>query len=278
MSWPSYGKGISELRWQYIIAEPEKGSSPVKEYLSAERIDSMVSCPGCHESFSATGYSQHLAKTRQTPCRAFLATFRANSDSQGLGSRSPQNQAGTLSPPPSPGPLAEQDPPPLFEGDFFGAYEEGDLEWPDSGEEEDPLFNDEWEPPVQGNDDEPEPLVPDDGILNEEGAEDLENREARREIEQRTLEQDNIVIVPYPDAHAGMPTDGPPAHDSNTIYGFEAGNPDNIYAPFTSQMDWDVAKWAKLRGPSSTAFTELLAIDGVRTSAGYILNYPDIDM
>ncbi|KAG1770180.1 hypothetical protein EDD22DRAFT_977203 [Suillus occidentalis] len=42
-----------------------------------------------------------------------------------------------------------------------------------------------------------------------------------------------------------------------------AGNPNNIYAPFTSQMDWDVAKWAKLCGPSSTAFMELLAIDGL---------------
>ncbi|KAG1731873.1 hypothetical protein EDD22DRAFT_788370 [Suillus occidentalis] len=219
----------------------------------------MVSCPGCHESFSTTGYSQHLAKTRQTPCRAFLAAFRANSDSQSLP-LNPTPQAGSLSPPPEPEDLAEQDQPPLFEGDFFGAYEEGDLEWPDSGDEEDLLYNDEWEPPVQDNDDEQEPPVPDNGIPNDEGAEDLENH---REIEQRALEQDDIVIVPYPDALAGMPIIGPCAHDSNTTYGNEAGNPDNIYAPFTSQMDWDVAKWAKLCGPSSTAFTELLAIDGL---------------
>jgi hypothetical protein len=38
---------------------------------------------------------------------------------------------------------------------------------------------------------------------------------------------------------------------------------DNIYAPFTSQLDWEVARWGKIRGGSSTAFNELLAIDGV---------------
>ncbi|KAJ7593168.1 hypothetical protein C8J56DRAFT_1013320 [Mycena floridula] len=37
----------------------------------------------------------------------------------------------------------------------------------------------------------------------------------------------------------------------------------NIYAPFMSRMDWEIARWAKLRGPSSTAFTELMSIDGV---------------
>ena len=41
--------------------------------------------------------------------------------------------------------------------------------------------------------------------------------------------------------------------------------PDNIWHPFQSQSDWDFARWAKNRGPSSTAVTELLALDGVRT-------------
>lgn len=37
----------------------------------------------------------------------------------------------------------------------------------------------------------------------------------------------------------------------------------NPYAPFASQMDWEVARWAKLRGSGSTAFSDLLAIEGV---------------
>ena len=38
----------------------------------------------------------------------------------------------------------------------------------------------------------------------------------------------------------------------------------NIYAPFSSKLDWEVARWAKMRGPGSNAMIELLSIEGVR--------------
>ncbi|KAH9021552.1 hypothetical protein EDB85DRAFT_2075544 [Lactarius pseudohatsudake] len=38
----------------------------------------------------------------------------------------------------------------------------------------------------------------------------------------------------------------------------------NPYAPFASSLDWQIAKWSKLHGPSSTAFTEMMAIEGVQ--------------
>lgn len=38
----------------------------------------------------------------------------------------------------------------------------------------------------------------------------------------------------------------------------------NVFAPFASEMDWRIAQWAKTRGPSASAFDELLVIDGVR--------------
>lgn len=41
------------------------------------------------------------------------------------------------------------------------------------------------------------------------------------------------------------------------------GDPGNIFAPFQSELDWKVARWAKLRGPGSTAVSELLEISGV---------------
>ncbi|EPQ49860.1 hypothetical protein GLOTRDRAFT_51483, partial [Gloeophyllum trabeum ATCC 11539] len=41
------------------------------------------------------------------------------------------------------------------------------------------------------------------------------------------------------------------------------------------KLDWEVGRWAKLRGPSSTALTELLQIEGVRDSLG--LSYKDAD-
>jgi hypothetical protein len=38
---------------------------------------------------------------------------------------------------------------------------------------------------------------------------------------------------------------------------------DNPYAPFTSKIDWEFARWAKLRGAGSTAVSELMGIEGV---------------
>ncbi|KAJ3553348.1 hypothetical protein NP233_g12667 [Leucocoprinus birnbaumii] len=42
-----------------------------------------------------------------------------------------------------------------------------------------------------------------------------------------------------------------------------------------SKFDWEIAQWAKLRGPSSTAFSELLAIDGISEKLG--LSYKTTD-
>jgi hypothetical protein len=51
----------------------------------------------------------------------------------------------------------------------------------------------------------------------------------------------------------------------NQKYGLRIGeeSQENIYAPFVSQLDWEVTRWAKFHGPSSNSFTELMAIDGV---------------
>ncbi|KAJ7222721.1 hypothetical protein C8J57DRAFT_1253670 [Mycena rebaudengoi] len=46
-----------------------------------------------------------------------------------------------------------------------------------------------------------------------------------------------------------------------------AGSADNPWVPFTSQVDWEIAKWAKLRGSTSTMFTDLLSIDGIKVPA-----------
>ena len=71
-------------------------------------------------------------------------------------------------------------------------------------------------------------------------------------------------IEPFPLASAGAPI----LDSIHGLSGFESyqwaiGN-NNSYAPFRSKLDWDIAKWAKLRGPSSSAVTELLEIEGVR--------------
>ncbi|KAJ3754434.1 hypothetical protein EV360DRAFT_86837 [Lentinula raphanica] len=42
----------------------------------------------------------------------------------------------------------------------------------------------------------------------------------------------------------------------------------NPWAPFSSRIDWEVARWAKMQGTGSTAFSDLLAIDGLHELLG----------
>jgi hypothetical protein len=87
-------------------------------------------------------------------------------------------------------------------------------------------------------------------------------------------------IVPYPIKTVGGPVgarttaqdhrDCQSAH-ANASYELEiAQDKTNPYAPFASKLDWDIAKWAKLRGPGSTSFSELMAIPGVCTSLSLV--------
>ena len=53
--------------------------------------------------------------------------------------------------------------------------------------------------------------------------------------------------------------DALPSHEQ---YKFNIGG-SNIYALFKSELDWKTAQWAKMQGPGSTVFSELLSIPGV---------------
>ena len=80
---------------------------------------------------------------------------------------------------------------------------------------------------------------------------------------------DEINIEYFPGKEAARPINIPTTCESAfTIYQQQLNN-DNMYAPFASKLDWKVAEWAKLHGPSSSAFNELLQIDGVSKSNHY---------
>ncbi|KAJ6625655.1 hypothetical protein B0H10DRAFT_2161872 [Mycena sp. CBHHK59/15] len=76
------------------------------------------------------------------------------------------------------------------------------------------------------------------------------------------------IVEKYPGASAGKPISSAPSETSEQRYksSLESLTSTNPYAPFKSKMDWEIAKWVKLRGSGSTAFTDLLQIDGVRES------------
>lgn len=50
----------------------------------------------------------------------------------------------------------------------------------------------------------------------------------------------------------------------------EKNRSQNTYAPFSSRLEWEIARWAKFQANlSASAVTELLSIDGVRSSCSF---------
>ncbi|KAG1865424.1 hypothetical protein F4604DRAFT_1586067 [Suillus subluteus] len=95
---------------------------------------------------------------------------------------------------------------------------------------------------------------------DEAGWED--QRRAHQDIQARVQGQCGCVVVPYPDPRAGQQITRCCA--ANAEYEAHLANEEeNLYHPFASKMEWEVARWAKLRGLSSTALSDLLAIEGV---------------
>ncbi len=90
------------------------------------------------------------------------------------------------------------------------------------------------------------------------------------------LKNIQMYINRFP-GHAGetigpMPSTRDPAH---VHYMNSVNGQSDPWAPFASEIDWEVAKWAKLRGPSSTSFSDLLAIPGVSTQFHHGLETPE---
>ncbi|KAG2129636.1 hypothetical protein DEU56DRAFT_973571 [Suillus clintonianus] len=155
-------------------------------------------------------------------------------------------------------------------GDFFGTYEEDEIQWPgdmewyanssensDSSDSEDdvvPGLDDaEWEPLVTGRD-----LEDQLGTAEEDSTEmNSHNRDLHA-----------ITIVQYPDARAGHPIPQADICNANAAYATVINDTANPYAPFASRVDWEIARWAKLRGPTSTAFSDLLGISEVHEKLG----------
>lgn len=109
---------------------------------------------------------------------------------------------------------------------------------------------------------------------DEQPEEDLEEEQANLVENGWEPERPSHIVVrysdKYPDHQAGAPMKKTQPGDDN--YRAVLDNSSNPWAPFSSQMDWEIAKWAKLRGAGSTAFSDLLAIEGVSKSCRVIFH------
>ena len=115
-----------------------------------------------------------------------------------------------------------------------------------------------WEP-IPG----PEPATSREGVEEDNTEEpfDLDSEE-RRDVERGLRTKTHVV--PFPSELAGAPLEHEHRRvDSQYQYLHLPQSFDNPFAPFASKMDWEVARWAKMRGPGSTAVSELLKIENV---------------
>ena len=82
----------------------------------------------------------------------------------------------------------------------------------------------------------------------------------------------HIHIKRFPSPFAGIPVKVAGSEPVYIQYARQLGRLDNPWAPFNSKLDWEIARWAKIRGPGSTAVTDLLRIDGVRCLNQYSIS------
>ncbi|KAK7461765.1 hypothetical protein VKT23_008195 [Stygiomarasmius scandens] len=246
-------------------------------------------CGGCNKHFNSGFFLQHIRKTTNPACQAYGKQLQSASGTGPdtaalLGSL--LNQAGAMSAEEQQqmGAPMEVD----LQGDYFGAYDDldndvdiGDLvqnrtDLPsgarfgdeDSGSDMDSgLESDEngWEPeadrPNESRSPSPELVFP-EGYLD--APETLQLPRSRPPPLSHPDTTREPHIVHYPDPRAGAPLSSQTdVIDARNIYRDQLGQRSNKWAPFQSEIDWKITKWAKMRGPSSTAFSELLAINGV---------------
>jgi len=74
-----------------------------------------------------------------------------------------------------------------------------------------------------------------------------------------------LVVDQFPFGNPGAPIPEKP-QGSSVYESWEATSMGSLWAPFQSELDWNIARWVKMRGHTSSAVAELLAIPGVCAS------------
>jgi len=251
-------------------------------------------CHGCGKSVKRSGLYAHLRQSHNILCKAFLDELTLGEPSTVFVNGQHQSASGetaaqiTPSLPPSTI-LDVSDVEVDTTGDFFGNYNDYSLEELGIQEDQDIEMDNVAEVGPEAESPNADNLEDaDDAAYELLLAEEENSLEPPRTncIDRNTkLESDAVdpiyagpalrlrggaeeilqkrpFIVQFKEGHAGA-VYNQGAQNENGHYQEAIGDPENPYAPFRSELEWNIARWAKLRGPSSTAFTELISIDGV---------------
>jgi hypothetical protein len=253
-----------------------------------------VTCPGCGKPFKRSGLAHHLRQSKNPQCRSPGARQQLDHD---LGM---QEILGDIPPIPVSGPAVmdahENEPREQFQlgvdpaGDVFGDYadydfgidaevaeEDQDMDEPSTDEDEsDGLAETQEEEEIALYDallaEEEQRLEPErpsqcPGIADQESDRDLLNLHVPLRLRggfEAPL-SNRPEIMEFSTGNAGAVYKRNHRHGNQGYHQSvsPADNP-NPYGPFSLKLDWEIAHWAKMRGPGSNALTELLSIEGVR--------------
>lgn len=209
----------------------------------------MPRCKGCNTTFASRGYANHIQQAHQPACRAIFD--EQNSYVPGVSERS--QSTNTTTP---------------FEYDHHNSNYDKDNLGPADDEtdsDEDDLqqsgAGNNWEPesepgsPTCGDDD-----YMDDSPPSDPSPEGSQSAEEHRAAQDR-LRSSRITIERFGGRAGAILRHNVDSESGYSTY--EGSDELNPWAPFKTQLDWEVARWSKLRGPGSTATSELLGINGV---------------
>jgi hypothetical protein len=91
----------------------------------------------------------------------------------------------------------------------------------------------------------------------------IQNEDADLEANSEPLA--NSTVTDFPFGSPGAPIPGADQGSESAVHqSSQAALSSSVWSPFSSRLDWEIARWAKIRGPTSSALTELLAIPEVR--------------
>lgn len=199
-----------------------------------------IRCHGCNRCFTQSGLSQHVARTRDTRCRAVYSTSQAQPESRPIPGADVDHAPSSLAP--------------ILTNEVSADH------LVDSSNED--LRSPSHFPEIPGDEhavDLPLPAISDpDQPLGQPSA--------------QAGESGVVVINRFPFGSPGALFFGP--HENSPT---NATSPSPVaidgpnWAPFSSQCDWEVALWAKMRGPTSSAMSELLAIPEVCPRRFYVI-------
>ena len=262
-------------------------------------------CRGCQNSFTQSGYWSHFTQSRNPLCRAVLeeqlTAFYSDAETETSDSKTSDSKTSDSEREPRSQRSLAQDLdedasiiPDPFAGDFFGSADdytnrdfgqtdetesgtgESDCDEDDQQRQMDYELEESWEPRRYGDLPVEDIKMDSDSELD---SEELGNYDTidRCPVEQRIeecLTRSRIQVVRYSSQYANSRA-GAVVNKRQSLddqHSNALGSNTNPWAPFTSEIDWKIACWAKLRGPGSTAFSEFLAIDGVCGSYCFIVH------